>query len=78
MNNYKITNIITVSEKIFDNEYEYRFGKLKDELVTFYYDHKNRGLGKPIKRTYSKALALAAERTHDGRYKNYNFYISDK
>lgn len=76
MENVVISNRISISKKLFSNEYEYMFGKKKFEFVSFYYDHKVRGLGRSIKMTYSKAYKLATERARDRRYKNYNFFIS--
>lgn len=74
----QLTNRITISKELFFSEYDYMFGKMKNELVKFYYDHKVRGMGRPINKNYSKAIALATKRAGDGRYKNYNFYITNK
>lgn len=70
----QLTFKIEISNDIFQNEYAYMYGDKKNDLVTFVYCHKS---GKEIEilMTYSRALSLALERSKDGRYKNYTYYI---
>ena len=68
---------ITISDKIFVNEYAYTFGEKKEEKVDFTF--VNVATGKVITKhaifTYRQALNLARERRNDGRYKNYEYVI---
>jgi hypothetical protein len=68
---------IIISDKIFVNEYDYTFGKKKNEKVDFTF--VNIVTAKVITKhaifTYRQALNLARERRNDGRYKNYEYVI---
>lgn len=66
---------VFIDEKIFNEEYAYRYGSKKDVLVEFNYVNEKNDKYTPKKFTYSKAITLAEERKNDGRYKNYRYEI---
>lgn len=69
---------IFVSEELLEDEYAYTFGEKKEEKVDFTF--VNVATAKEITKhaifTYRQALNLARERRNDGRYKNYEYIIS--
>lgn len=71
----QITLKITVSTNILNQEYDYCFGKLKNEKVTFCYTNIKTGKETERSFTYQTALKLAIERSKDGRYKNFEYAI---
>ena len=75
---YEIEKDTYVSEKILYNEYSYRYGTKKMEIVEFIYSNVKSGKETIREFTYSQALNLARERRKDGRYKNYEYYIREK
>lgn len=66
---------VFIDKRIFDEEYEYRYGSKKDVLVEFNYVHEKKDRYTPKKFTYSSAITLAERRMNDGRYKNYRYEI---
>lgn len=68
---------IYLSEKIFENEYEYTYGKQKDNLVSFVFYNVVTDKAVSKKMTYKKAIQLAYMRARDGRYKNYEYIIEE-
>ena len=73
----EIERKIFVDSDILLNEYEYVYGKLKDNHCKFvYYNVKKDRESSGIFMTYSECLSLARSRANDGRYKNYEFLIS--
>lgn len=77
---FEIENRIFVNKEIFENEYSYLYGGNKDKIVTFqYYNIKTNKEGEQKRFwNYAEALKLARARRKDGRYKNYEFLISDR
>lgn len=74
----EIEKRIFVSEEIMLNEYAYMYGDLKGRHVTFTYLNTITSKETDIKFfTYKVALKLARRRVRDGRYKNYEFVISE-
>lgn len=66
-----------ITDQIYEKEWEYTYGKLKEEKVDFTFIkiktgkcNKKQGLF-----TYKQAIELARMRTKDGRYKNFEFLI---
>ena len=68
-----------VDREIFKNEYSYIYGDNKDTIVTFQYYNILTGKEGVEKRfwNYGEALTLARTRARDGRYKNYEFLITN-
>lgn len=66
---------VSVDSRIYDNEHAFYFGEKSAELVTFVYIHKS-GRETEKRMTYRKAYNLAMERAKDGRYKNYEYFIT--
>lgn len=66
---------VFIDKRIFDEEYEYRYGNKKDVLVEFNYIQEKKERYIPKKFTYYDAITLAEERMNDGRYKNYRYEI---
>lgn len=66
-----------VSEEIFANEYDYMYGKKKNEKVDFTFINvvTAKEITKHAIFTYRQALNLARERSKDGRYRNYEYVI---
>lgn len=76
LNTYKLTNRIEVSAEIFKNEYEFMFGKLQNEPVHFVFINTKTGKEHDkLHKNYRSAIELASNRSGDGRYRNYEFYI---
>ena len=73
----QISQRIYLSHILHENEYKYRYGEKKNELVQFTFANVNTGKEVVKKMTYEKAIELAYMRSKDGRYKNYKYYISD-
>lgn len=67
---------VFVEDKIFNEEYAYRYGNKKDVLVEFNYYNRKTDKYTPKKFTYSSAITLAEKRMTDGRYKNYSYEIN--
>ena len=73
----QISQRIYLSHILYENEYKYRYGAKKNELVQFTFANVNTGKEVVKKMTYEKAIELAYMRSKDGRYKNYKYYISE-
>ena len=67
---------IFISTGIFREEWEYMFGSKKNEAVTFTFCNVKTGKETERTLTYSTALELAIMRSRDGRYKNFEFWIT--
>lgn len=72
----QITSRTVVSDSIFNNEYEYLYGSLRNEKVTFTFINDVTGRETDRKMTYAQAFNLSMRRTRDKRYKNYSYAIS--
>ena len=71
----QISQRIYLSHILYENEYKYRYGEKKNELVQFTFANMNTGEEVVKKMTYEKAIELAYMRSKDGRYKNYEYLI---
>lgn len=68
---------IFVGEEIALNEYEFYYGKRKDEKVTFiFYNFKKDRITETVFKNYRHALEIAREKTHDKRCNNFEYYIN--
>lgn len=75
---YEIERKIFVTALLLKEEYSYTFGANSNSIVYFhYYKPKVDKLSSPRPFTYKEALALARSRVGDGRYKNFEFFISE-
>lgn len=73
----EIERDIFVDNWIYENEYDLTYGKIKDTEVCFQFYHKKQCKeGKWRLLTYEKALNLACWKRSDGRYKNYQYFIT--
>ena len=68
---------IFVDRYIMLNEYDYTFGKKKNDLVYYsLYNVKKNKVKRMRSDTYNNVWKHCRERARDGRYKNYEFLIS--
>lgn len=74
---HQLEKAIYVDGFIIAHEYDLLYGSKKDDVVGFsYYNTKKdkEYATKPM--TYSRAINLARDRRGDGRYRNYEYYIT--
>ena len=76
---FELEKRIFVNKEIFENEYSYLYGNNKDKIVIFqYYNIKTDKEGEEKRFwNYAEALKLARAKRKDGRYKNYEFLITN-
>lgn len=73
---HEIERKIYVDEEILLNEYDFFYGKRKNEKVKFlFYQVKKNRITERTFSSYKYALNLARMRASDGRYKNFEFLI---
>lgn len=78
--NREIERRIYVSERIFFQEYAYTYGSKCNDLVSFTYYNVKTGKETEIglEMNYRSALSFARSRANDGRYKNFEFIITER
>lgn len=74
---HQLEKAIYVDRFIIDNEYNLLYGSKRNEIVGFSFYHTRKEKQSSIRpMIYSRAINLAREKRNDGRYRNYEYFIT--